>query len=185
MKQKINRMSFGKKGTRIDVFHMNKPWKNGLAGMITSKLFQEKIAIVVDDDLLSGIDADFACLAVGKNGIAPRIIMANDIFYGFKRGCPMARTTVFHELGHYVHGDINSSFDSDQYDGDRIENAEKGLVLSVEAAADEFAVSYLGAKTALDGLSTLKDRVDSISEESLAALELQARINLIQDKLKS
>lgn len=177
-------MSFGKKKNRIDVYHLNKPWKNGLAGMITSNLFQEKVGIVVDEVLLSKNEADYACLGVSENGIAPRIVMANDIFYGFKRGCPMARFVVFHELGHYFHGDLNESFNTENYDAERINIATQGKVIDVEVEADIFAVNYLGVDTALDGLSKLSNQVSQVVGSDLAVSEIRSRINIIRDKFK-
>lgn len=49
MRLKYNRMSFDRKEKRITFVHLNKPWKLGLAGVITSPMFQENIAVVIDD----------------------------------------------------------------------------------------------------------------------------------------
>jgi hypothetical protein len=46
MKMKYGRMSFGKKATRITIVHLNKPQSCGLAGMVTSPIFAENIALV-------------------------------------------------------------------------------------------------------------------------------------------
>ena len=180
MKTKINRMSFGKKKNRIDVFHLNKPWKNGLAGMITSNLFQETVGIVVDEVLLSKNEADYACLGVSENGIAPRIVMTNDIFYDFKRGCPMARLVVFHELGHFIHGDLNESFHTASYDAERINIASQGKVIDVEVEADDFAVKYLGVDMVLSGFSALYNQVAQNEGAELALSEIKTRISIIK-----
>ena len=58
-------MHFGKKKNRISLIHMNKPLKGGLAGMVSSPLFNENIAIIVDETPEELRYYDFACLACG------------------------------------------------------------------------------------------------------------------------
>ena len=59
MRLKYNRMSFGRKEKRITFVHLNKPWKLGLAGVVTSPLFQENIAVVIDDTPFEESDYDY------------------------------------------------------------------------------------------------------------------------------
>jgi len=180
MKRTINRMSFGKNDKRIDIFHLTKPQKNGIAGLIESKQFKDKIGMIVDDDLQTNYDADFACLVTSKNGIAPRIIMERRIFLGLKRGDAMSRFIIFHELGHYYNKDINESFNSEKYDAERINYVEQGSILKNEAAADDFAVEYLGRDTSIKGLNELYDQVISANENEMAATEITLRLRSLK-----
>lgn len=107
MKLKYNRMYFGSKKNRITFVHLNKPWKLGLAGMVTSPLFEEKIAVAVDNTPMDEADYDYACLACNRDGKSPRILMIPRVFYDIKRGSAEARTILLHELGHYRNGDIS------------------------------------------------------------------------------
>ena len=100
-------MHFGKKKNRISLIHMNKPLESGLAGMVSSPLFEENVAIIVDATPEELKDYDFACLACGENGAAPRVMMTREIYYDIKRGNPYARMILFHELGHYYNKDLS------------------------------------------------------------------------------
>ena len=157
MRLKYNRMTFGKREKRITFVHLNKPWKLGLAGMVTSPLFDEKIAVVVDDTPIEESDFDYACLSCDKNGKAPRILMNSRVFYDIKRGYPEARTILLHELGHYHNMHIPNSFGTDH--GERECMAASGKVSQAEIHADAFAAQYLGVETVAEGLSVLKARI--------------------------
>lgn len=154
---KYNRMTFGKKRNRITFVHLNKPWKLGLAGMVTTPLFEEKIAVVIDDTPIEESDYDYACISCDKNGRAPRIMMHSRVFYDIKRGYPEARTILLHELGHYRNRDIPN--ESGTIRDDREALAASGQVSQAELRADAFAVQYLGAETVAAGLSALKERI--------------------------
>ena len=76
-----------------------------LGGMISSPMFKENIAIVVEDNP-STIDYDFACLGYTKKKTAPRVMMKRNFFEDLKCGTPESRMILFHEIGHYSNGDI-------------------------------------------------------------------------------
>ena len=154
---KYNRMSFGKKGKRITFVHFNKPWKLGLAGMVTSPMFQENIAVVIDDTPFEESDYDYACLACDKHGKSPRIMMTSRVFYDIKRGTPEARTILLHELGHYKNNDISVGRGTDQEKREAL--AAGGSVSPAELQADAFAAEYLGAEVVVRGLASLKERI--------------------------
>ena len=151
-------MHFGKKKNRISLVHMNKPLKGGLAGMVSSPLFDENIAIVVDETPEELRDYDFACLACGENGAAPRVMMTREIYYDIKRGKPYARMIFFHELGHYYNKDL--SIHNPDRDVEREEKALEGTVSPEETRADAFAANYLGAKNVILGLETLQQIIE-------------------------
>ena len=157
MSLKYNRMSFGKKGKRITFVHLNKPWKLGLAGMVTSPMFQENIAVVIDDTSFEESDYDYACLACDKQGKSPRIMMTSRVFYDIKRGMPEARTILLHELGHYRNKDISEGKCSDRDEREAL--ATTGSVSPAELRADAFAAEYLGAEVVVRGLVALKERI--------------------------
>ena len=152
-------MHFGKKKNRISLIHMNKPLKGGLAGMVSSPLFNEDIAIIVDETPEELRDYDFSCLACGENGAAPRVMMARGIYYDIKRGKPYARMILFPELGHYYNKDL--SVHNPEHDAERVKLTSEGTVSIEEIKADTFAVNYLGAKKVILGLETLQQIIES------------------------
>lgn len=183
MRLKYNRMSFGKKEKRITFVHLNKPWKLGLAGMITSPMFQEKIAVIIDDTPFEKSDYDYACFACDKYGKSPRIMMNSRVFYDIKRGHPEARAILLHELGHYHHNDIPNASGIDCEERETL--VANGKVSPAELRADAFAADYLGAETVIAGLSTLKERIRKDYSEyeesyySATMAELDARISAL------
>ena len=157
MRLKYNRMSFGRKEKRITFVHLNKPWKLGLAGMVTSPMFQENIAVVIDDTPFEESDYDYACLACDKHGRSPRIMMNSFVFYDIKRGSLEARTILFHELGHYHNKDISEGKCSGHDTREAL--ATSGSVSPAELCADAFASDYLGKDKVIMGLAALKERI--------------------------
>ena len=177
-------MNFGKGKERIILTHLNKPMELGLAGMVSSFLFQENIAIVIDDNPKT-VEYDFACLAYKKDGSAPRVMMKREFFYDIKRGTPESRTILMHELGHYYNGDnLNTKGNSDL---DRESLIAQNKVSEKELKADAFAVKYLGVEKVAAGLEALKQRVlteyADYDEESvqLTVKELEIRISYLKD----
>lgn len=155
-----NTMRFGKKGRKITILHLKKPVQKGLAGMITSKLFPQKIALVVDDKPCDDLDYSFACLSYTPETAFAAIWIEENLFYGIKSGDKMARTTLFHELGHYYHKHFkNSKEEMDAYDEARSQMVETNQVIQPELDADQFAVDYLGLDYVIDGLTVLKSRL--------------------------
>ena len=152
-------MHFGKKKNKISLIHMNKPLKGGLAGMVSSSIFNENIAIIVDETPEELRDYDFACLACGENGAAPRVMMTREIYYDIKRGKPYARMILFHELGHYYNKDL--SVHNPERDAERVKLTSEGTVSNEETNADAFAVNYLGTKNVILGLETLQQIIES------------------------
>ncbi len=172
-------MSFGKKHERITLIHMKKPIALGLVGMIQSPLFSENIALVIDSTPADERDYDFACLAYAAGVRYPRILMERELFYDVIRGAAEARTILFHEIGHYVNQDCaNPDFSNESYRARRICTTEECLVTSFEAAADDFAVKYLGIEIVLKGLTHLLSRVKAMYEnENFDADETRLVIN--------
>ena len=73
------KMNFGKKKNKISLIHMKKPFKSGLGGMVTSPLFSENVAILVDETRNNELCYNFACLAAAENGALPRILMSKEM----------------------------------------------------------------------------------------------------------
>jgi len=180
-------MHFGKKKNRISLIHMNKPLKGGLAGMVSSSIFNENIAIIVDETPEELRDYDFACFACGENGAAPRVMMTREIYYDIKRGKPYARMILFHELGHYYNKDL-STHNPDR-DAERVKLASEGIVSTEETKADAFAAEYLGSSCVIEGIETLKALVADLYSTSIAkeieliTSELDSRANHIRQNL--
>lgn len=152
---KYQKMSFGKNKKRISLYHMNKPLSSGFVGMVTSNLFSENIAVIIDTSPEN--EYDFACLAWAQNGSVPRIKMTEEIYYDIKRGKPYARMILFHELGHYFHNDFLTQ--NEQSEEERFDLASQGRPNELEIRADSFAVEYLGVEIVAEGLDCLYNLV--------------------------
>ena len=57
-----NVMRFGPKKRRIKIVHLKKPVTKGLAGLIESNLFPQRIAMVVDSRPLEDLNYNYMCL---------------------------------------------------------------------------------------------------------------------------
>lgn len=131
---------------------------------------------------------DFACLSSTIDSTCVQVWMEEDIFYGIKRNEPIARTALFHELGHYLYNHLqNGKVDMDAYDHQRQQAIQQGFVLQQEVEADKFAVRYLGAGYVAEGLRTLVERSQQRLENELdddennfAIQELNKRIEIIE-----
>ena len=168
----------------ISVTHLDEPMEHGLIGMVSSPLFKENIAIIIDEDPEAN-DYSFACLGCGVNGVAPRVMMSEEFYADFKRSSADARVAFFHELGHYVNGDVGNG---DMHcDEDRCQLVAENSVSEKELKADKFAVSYFGKDIVVLGLELLKQRIlkdyADYDEESvrLATKEIDIRISHIKE----
>ena len=122
-------MAFGKGKSRLVIIHLNKVQESGLGGFVRSSMFKD-LPIVVDTSSEDERGYDFACLAAAKNGVIPKVKMTEEIFYGIKRNEPIARFSLFHEIGHYINGDLNNKdFISETYDANRVTAVKQGTVL--------------------------------------------------------
>lgn len=175
-------IQFGKDENKISITLLNEMMEQRLAGMISSPLFKENIAIVITENPEDD-DYSFACLGCGKDGAAPRVAMTKELYDERKIETPMAKTVVLHEVGHYYNSDIGNNEDnSDERRRKLVANNE---VCLKEIKADAFAVEYLGKETVISGLETLKHRIldayKDYDEESVELLikEIDIRINII------
>jgi Zn-dependent protease with chaperone function len=193
MKMKYGRMSFGKKAARVTIVHLNKPRSHALAGMVMSPLFAENIALVIDKAPLEDLAYDFSCLAFAAGGHHPRICLQEELYYGIKQGSAEARMILFHELGHYANNDyLRYNYQSGEYDNERRLTVANGAVLDIEAAADAFAIKYLGQGTVISGLSLLLARVQTMysgdgydaEDVSLLIKEIENRIRLAKEPVR-
>ena len=98
-------ISFGKGKEKIELTLLDNLMEQKLGGMISSSMFRENIAIVVDDNPET-IDYDFACLGYTKDKTAPRVMMKSTFFEDVKCGTPESRMILFHEIGHYANNDF-------------------------------------------------------------------------------
>ena len=128
-------------------------------------------------------DYDLACLSFNPKSCLYAVRMESEIFYGIKRGDPMARTTLLHELGHYYHKQLTGNAEeSVRYDHERSRLAEEGSVSQREIDADDFAVLYLRQDYVVKGLEAIRQellrRVDEGCYESVSTTfrELDLRI---------
>lgn len=149
-------ISFSEGKEKIELTLLDNLMEHHLGGMISSQMFNENIAIVVEDNPET-IDYDFACLGYTKEKAAPRVMMKSEFFDDLKRGTPESKTILFHEIGHYANGDILTN--DGNTDAEREALVADNKVSEKELKADVFAVAYLGKDVVITGLEDLKKRI--------------------------
>ena len=112
-------------------------------------------------------------------------MMSKEFYSDFKCSTADARVAFFHELGHYVNGDIcKGEISSDE---ERCRLVTENRVSEKELKADCFAVSYFGKEIVILGLELLKKRILTEYAEydkesvSLATKEIDIRISHIKE----
>lgn len=135
----------------------------GLTGMVRGKGFANDLAILLDNE--PSEDAEYLHAAlVGSGDLFFAIRMSPEVFHGIRRGDPMARTCLFHELGHYVRKHLQTpGFQTGDYDRERYSLASEGKVIRQELEADAFAAEYLGCDVVSEGLCQIR----SLHEKTL------------------
>ncbi len=175
-------LEFGTDENEITITLLSEVIEQGLAGMISSPMFNENIAIVICENP-EDEDYSFACLGCGKDGVAPRVAMTRELYDELKIETTMAKTVVLHEVGHYYNSDVGNN--EDNSDDRRRNLVAQNKVCPKEIKADAFAVKYLGKDTVIAGLETLKQRILNIykdyDEESveLSVKEIDIRVSII------
>lgn len=174
---------FGVEKDKIELTLLDEPMELGLVGMVSSELFGENIAIVVEDDPQT-VEYDFACLGYTKAGTAPRVMMKKEFYEDLKNGTQEAKSILFHEIGHYANGDILANSGHEDEERERLVLQNK--VSKKEIRADAFAVQYLGIECVVQGLTALKQRIlteyADYDEESIQITikEIDIRISHIE-----
>ena len=182
----FNTMRFGPKKQRIKIIHLRKPVTKGLAGMVMGKPFAQSISLVVDRRPRAEMDYNYMCLSHHADSKSIEIWMERDAFFGIKRGEPMARMSLFHELGHYYHKHLwETAEELSAYDKAREQAAKNGQVIQAELDADQFAADYLGRDYVIRGLSEMRaELVKECScdkeQHAIALKELDLRIESLQ-----
>ena len=181
-----NVMRFGPKKHKIKIIHLKKPVTKGLAGMVISKLFVQDIALIVDSRPPTELNYNLMCLSHigGRENV--QIWMEPDVFYGIKRGDPLARTSLFHELGHHCLGHLKDSTEEmEAYDEARVQAVINGQVIQAELDADQFAADYLGRDYVIRGLADISAALAQESacdeeQQAIALKEMDLRIEKLQ-----
>ena len=175
---------FRKDENKITKTLLSEVMEQGLAGMISSPMFKENIAIVICENPKDE-DYSFACLGSGTDGVAPRVVLTEELLNELRNEIPVAAVVLMHEIGHYYNSDIGNNEDnSDERRRKLVANNE---VCPKEIKADAFAVKYLGKETVIAGLETLKHRIRDVykdyEEESveLSIKEIDIRISHIEE----
>lgn len=152
--------------------------------MVRGKYLPHDLAILLDEPS----DAEQEYLHAALLGSAEMVLairIAPPVFHGIRSGNAMARTCLFHELGHYVHKHLQTpGFQTETYEKERYRTALAGGVIPQELEADAFATDYLGSDVVAKGLSairslhenTLNDGVHIPAEVAVAMQELDLRI---------
>lgn len=137
-------IEFGHGENKITITLLEETMGKGLMGMLSSTIFKENIALVVDEDH-DDEDYTFACLGCGKDGVAPRVLMTEELYNELKKQTPMGKTVVMHEIGHHYNSDVGQNEDNSE---ERRRNlVSQNMVCQKEIKADAFAVQYLGKDT--------------------------------------
>ena len=181
-----NVMRFGPKKHKIKIIHLKKRVTKGLAGMVISKLFVQDIALIVDSRAPTELNYNLMCLSHigGRENV--QIWMEPDVFYGIKRGDPLARTSLFHELGHHCLGHLKDSTEEmEAYDEARVQAVINGQVIQAELDADQFAADYLGRDYVIRGLADIraalaKESACDEEQQAIALKEMDLRIEKLQ-----
>lgn len=176
-------IEFCSEETKITITLLEEPIDKSLVGMVSSPIFKENIALVIDEDH-DDEDFTFACLGCGKDGVAPRVLMTEELYNELKKQTPMGKTVVMHEIGHYYNSDVGHNEDNSE---ERRRNlVSQNMVCQKEIKADSFAVQYLGKDTVIAGLESLKERIikeyaDYDTESvQLSVKEIEIRISHIK-----
>lgn len=179
-------ISFNDEDHKIEIVILESPLEKGLVGMVTSKLFHDNIALVVDYSPNEYLDYDYACLSHYRPSDRYAVHMEEFIYTGLMAQDSMAMTILFHELGHYYHNDIDSPDYLTVYDEQRKTSVLDGNANERELLADRFAVDYLGTEIVIKGLQDLKkatlERFDNECDPESFKLnqkELQYRIDAL------
>ena len=188
MKRNYTILPFGKKEKRIKVVLCRKTMAQGLSGMVRGKGLPHDLAILLDKP--SDVAPEYLHAAlVGSAGMVIAIRMTPAVFHGIRSGDPMARTCLFHELGHFVHKHLETpGFQTEAYDKGRYRTALEGGVAQQELEADAFAAEYLGCNVVAEGLSVIRslhekelnDGVHIPEEVTVSMQELDSRIAVLK-----
>lgn len=180
MKRKYRFMRFGKGVDFIQMIFSKKPISN-VGGKLTSRLFPSDLLFVVGDKYCEEGSAAALC-HIRENNIS-YIAMTYEVYYGVLRGEAQARFTLLHEIGHFVHKDMNAMSDTDSLSNLRMVEVENGRVLPMELAADNFAASYLGRKAALAGLESICNEMRTLGNEyEITVKELELRLRYMKEQ---
>ena len=178
-----NEIEFGNDENKITITLLEETMGKGLMGMLSSIIFKENVALVIDEEH-DDEDYTFACLGCGKDGVAPRVLMTEELYNELKKQTPMGKTVVMHEIGHYYNSDVG--YNEDNSEERRRNLVSQNMVCQKEIKADAFAVQYLGKDTVIAGLEALKERIikdyADYDEESvrLSIKEIEIRLSHIK-----
>lgn len=157
MKRKYTTIPFGEKENRLCVVLYKKPMQYGLVGMVRGKSLDCVLPILMDTTPPEQMEYEHAALLSPGNGIGI-IQMAPSMIHGIRRGDVMARTCLFHELGHFVRKHLSEEgFQTEDYDRERRRLTQAGGLMRQELEADAFAAEYLGSQTVAKGLAMIRD----------------------------
>lgn len=189
MKRRFVHIPFGKGDKRVVVTLCRKPMQKGLAGYIRGKSLPGNLALILSDLPPTRLGFEFAALADYGSGAVFGVIMTSEVFHGIRRGDAMARTCLFHELGHYQRGHTaQQNSDISTKDLERCRIASEGEVSPFELEADAFAAEYLGNACIIAGLAAIRDCQARKLEDSaydrdsilISIRELERRISVLR-----
>lgn len=147
-------MQFGSGDRKITITVLPEPEEYGLSGSVEGKMLPGLVAIRLDDTPDERRNYDVGALHVTKQSVHAAISLVPEVYAGLKSGDVLALLTVFHELGHYLHG--HALRRTDNSDDKRKALIREGTVEPDELEADAFAAEYLGIDEVIAGLKKLR-----------------------------
>lgn len=112
-------------------------------------------------------------------------MMRESLIASLRLGDGLAEMVLLHELGHYVHGDVDRA-KAHLADDERVRSIQQGKVQQEELDADAFAAEYLAVASALTELKQLRTQKYKGKEEweqdsvNIGIQELELRISSLR-----
>lgn len=147
--------TFGSGDSTIKLTLYPQPGESNVVGTLISKRFPHEVYLMqwADDRLSAGGEFCYACTAA-VDGICA-VMMRESLIASLRLGDGLAEMVLLHELGHYVHGDVDRA-KAHLADDERVRSIQQGKVQQEELDADAFAAEYLGKNAVASALTELK-----------------------------
>lgn len=147
--------TFGTGDASIEITVFDQPMEHNIVGLLTSKLFENPMGLVQDEEAKSGEEFCPAYLGILRenHGI---VLMSKSLIDKLRQGDRMAEMVMLHEVGHYVHGDYREKHTIDR-NLERLQCLQQGEVSQIELQADAFASEYLGEDAVVLALKELQN----------------------------
>lgn len=149
---------FGSGDDAIELTLHRQPGEFDVVGTLASRHFGHEVYLMQwPDDRLSTEGAFTHACTAAVDGICG-VMMRESLIASLRLGGGLAEMVLLHELGHYVHGDVDRAKEPPG-DAERVRLIQQGKVLQEELDADAFAAEYLGKDAVASALAELKQLI--------------------------